>query len=173
MTEQLVYLDTNILSRIPDLRVSPATAEAYGKLACLGGIRLVTSEKTRAEILQTNNPERNGVLQFLTALVEKVPCNVVHYSGVLRGAPVRATPLRGDWTDPLFDSLKRIFDSDDAEHIVQAVRAGCQFFLTLDETSILSRAITHAADLSTLCPSISFVSPTHLVSVLEGQRRNG
>jgi predicted nucleic acid-binding protein len=169
VSEPIVYLDTNILSRIPDLRISAGTAIAYGELARLGGIRLVTSEKTRAEILRTTNPHRSGVLQLLVALVEKVPYEVVHYSGAIGAAPIGATPISGDWTDPLYQDLRSIFDPDDAEHIVQAVHANCAFFLTLDETSILSRARAHASRVSQLCPGLRFVSPEEVVAALKAR----
>jgi hypothetical protein len=168
--DPLVYLDTSILSRIPDLRISAATATAYAELALLGGIRLVTSEKTRAEILKTGNPHRRGVLQLLLALVEKVPYEVVHCSGAIGAAPIGATPIGGDWTDPLYEGLKSIFDPDDAEHIVQAMRAQCAFFLTLDEASILSRSRAQALRLSRLCPALRFVSPENLVAALKANR---
>ncbi len=172
LSKPLVYLDTNILSRIPDLRITEATADAYAELAGFGTIQLVTSEKTRAEILGTKNRRRSGVLQLLVALIEKVPIQVVYYSDTIGEAPIGVTPIGGDWTDPLYDALCNVFDAADAEHIVQAARAQCAYFLTLDETSILSRARAQHAAVANLCPGLSFVSPEEIVVALRARRQN-
>jgi len=110
------------------------------------------------------------VLQLLVALVDKVPFEVVHYSGAIGSAPIGAAPISGDWTDSLYDNLLAVFDRDDAEHIVLAIRANCEYFLTLDETSILSRARRDASYLSPLCHGLQFVSPEDLVATLRVDR---
>jgi predicted nucleic acid-binding protein len=166
MDDKVVYLDTNILSRIPDLRVSDNTASAYAELANIGGIRLVTSDKTKQEIRRTQNQVRNSLLQFLWVLIEKVPMQTVYYSGCFGSAPFGATPLGGDWEDPLYSDLRKVFEPDDAEHIVQAVRANCDYFLTLDRESILDRVEKNEAVVSTLCGRMTFVSPDELIKQL-------
>lgn len=170
MKEATIYLDTNILSRIPDLRISETTANAFANLANLGGVKLVTSQKTKQEILGTRNTSRGSILQFLYALIDKVPLQTVHYSGCIGGAPIGATPIGGDWTDPLWAELKTVFDPDDAEHIVHAVRAGCDYFLTLDRETILDRAITNQDIIKKSCGKLLFVSPEEVVEAIQKQR---
>ena len=130
-----VYLDTNIVSRLSDVRVTPATADAYAALADMQVVEFVTSEKSRQEVRQATNPTRNAVLQLLVSFIDKVSAQTIRLSGAVGGAPIGATPLGGDWTDPLYERLTATFDPDDAEHIVHAVRGGCDYFLTLDEES--------------------------------------
>ena len=172
MEETTVYLDTNIISRIPDLQVDEDTASALAKLAGMGMIRFVTSQKTKQEILKTPNPHRNSLLQFLHALIEKIRTTPVYYSGAIGAAPLGATPIGGDWTDPSYARLKRIFDNDDAEHIVQALRANCDYFMTLDDKTILSRVKKHAVEVSSICGQMFLLSPEDVVKAIEENRRN-
>ena len=172
MDEITIYLDTNILSRIPDLKVSEETANALAKLAGLGMIRFVTSQKTKQEILRTSSQQRSSLLQFLYALIEKVPTYTVHYSGAIGAAPIGATPIGGDWTDPAYSELKRIFDADDAEHIIQALRAKCDYFMTLDRKTILNRAQHHLNELKGVCGGMALLSPEDLVCHIEKIRRS-
>jgi hypothetical protein len=90
-------------------------------------------------------------------------------SGAIGGAPLGATPIGGDWTDPLYEQLSSIFDPDDAEHIVHAVREDCDYFLTLDEESILKRARAHTSAVTALCRKLKFVSPQDLAVELRPQ----
>lgn len=172
MEETTVYLDTNILSRIPDLKVSEETAGALAKLAGLGMVRFVTSQKTKQEILQTPNPHRNSLLQFLHALIEKVQTVPVYFSGAIGGAPIGATPIGGDWTDPTYSKLKSIFDKDDAEHIVQALKAKCDYFMTLDEKTILRRVKANAEEVREICRGMKLLSPTGVVDAIQAKRGN-
>lgn len=162
MEQQTVYLDVNILSRIPDLRVTEGTANALQAISRSGKFKFVTSQKTLQEILQTQDAKRSAMLQFLFMLLEKVKFHTVYYSGCVGGAPIGATPINGDWEDSLYVNLKGYFDPDDAEHIVQAVRAKCDFFLTLDKDTILDRATAHEEGISRLCGKMAFVSPEQL-----------
>ncbi len=171
MQERLVYLDTNILSRIPDPQVPEQTAHALAKLTRLGGIKFVTSDKSKQEILKTPNQQRNSLLQFLHALINKVPLYTVHYSGALGMAPLNATPVGGDWTDPTYAKLTRIFEPDDAEHIVQALRAGCDYFMTLDVKTILNRVRANLAEVQEISGPMRFVAPEELVSLMENERK--
>lgn len=172
MEETTIYLDTNILSRIPDLKVTEETASALAKLAGMGMIRFVTSHKTKQEILKTPNPHRNSLLQFLHAIVQKVETVPVYYSGAIGGAPINATPINGNWTEPSYANLKRLFDNDDAEHIVQALKAGCDYFMTLDKKTILNRAKRHALDVESICGKMALLSPEDVVRTLESARKH-
>lgn len=167
MTPVSVYLDTCVLSRIVDVRLKEATALAYAEIVKHGDVQLVTSHKTRTEVLRTASPVHKSLLQFLVALVQKVPLRTLHLSGAIGAAPVGAVPIGGSWTDPLLTQLRQIFDSDDAEHITLAVRAGCRFFLTLDNATILSRAQAHSEHLKALVGALQFVNPEQLATRLQ------
>jgi hypothetical protein len=167
MTEKIVYLDTNILSRIPDMRVSQRTAYALEKLAAVEGIIFVTSAKSREEILKTYNPQRNSILQFLYALIQKIPLQVVNYGGATGAGPTGVFPTGGDWVDPLYEALNQIFDSDDAEHIFHALRANCDYFMTLDRETILNRVSANTTEVKQICDRMEFGSPEDLVFTIE------
>ena len=171
MKDMPVYLDTNILSRLSDLRVSETTAVALAQLANVGSLQFVTSDKTRAEILNTPNPIRNALLQFLFALVDKVRFRILRYSGAYGAAPYGVAPYGGSWTDPVLTALLQVFDQDDAEHIAQAIHADCDFFLTLDGSTILRRACAQQSKLAAICGKLQFFCPEDLVRFIEEQRR--
>ena len=165
-----IYLDTNILSRITDLKISEQTAKAYEALSQRTDIQLVTSEKTSQEIKITPNQSRASMLQFIYSLFHKVPMKTMRDSGCVSGAPIGCTPLSGDWTDPLLNKLETIFDSDDSEHIFQSIKSDCSFFLTLDKKSILNRVSSNPDLLFELCPNLKFVSPEEMINFLENQK---
>lgn len=166
MTTVVVYLDTNIFSRVTDLKIPEETAIAYRQLAEMPEISLVTSAKTRQEMERTPNEVRASMLLFLFSLFVKVPWKVAEYSGAINGAPLGMCALNSSWTHPALAKLMSIFDADDATHVFQASQAGCHYFLTLDERTILSRARGHEALLSSICPQLKFRSPAELVAEL-------
>jgi hypothetical protein len=73
---------------------------------------------------------------------------------------------RSPWIDPLLAELQKIFDADDAEHITLAVRSSCDYFLTLDEKTILSRVRSYSDRLNVLWGEIEFVNPEQLAKRL-------
>ena len=170
MEEITVYLDTNILSRIPDLKLSAKTGSALSQLAGMESIRFVTSEKTRQEILKTSNPQKNSVLQFLHALIQKVQTVPIYDGGAIGETPIGATPIGGDWTEPSYERLQQIFDDDDAEHIVQALEAKCDYFMTLDAKTILRRAERHSSEVKDICGKMLLLSPEGVVEAISQRR---
>jgi hypothetical protein len=128
---------------------------------------LLTSEKTRAEVLQTQDPIRSGVLELLVALFQKVPFEPLNISGTLNSAPLNTIPLGGSWTDPMLASLRSIFDAADAEHLALAVKSNCAYFLTLDESTILGRARKRSTEILVIIGNMKIVSPVELISDLE------
>jgi hypothetical protein len=162
-------LDTNILSRIPDLKLSEKSARAYEELSKRTDVKLVTSPKTSREIRDTPNQTRASILQFLYSLFQKVPMHTAVYSGCLGGAPLGCTPLGGGMTSPIFRELMTIFDHDDAEHIFQAIKSGCNYFLTLDRKSILNKIEVNSEKLLVLCPNLVFASPEEILDLIDSE----
>ncbi len=167
LVRKTIYLDTNILSRIPDLKLSEESALAYEKLSQRDDIEFVTSAKTQQEINMTPNKSQASVLNFLYSLFRKTPMRVSEYSGVYGDAPFGCTTFGGGWTDPLFRQLKDIFEKDDAEHIFQATKSKCNYFLTLDKKSILNRVNSKLDKLNEICPNLVFTSPELILDELE------
>ena len=83
MQEKKVYLDTNILSRIPDFDDSEGIENdlaALTRLVELEGINFVTSFKTKQEILKTRHKIKNFALRIVYGIMQKIPMQTVHIS---------------------------------------------------------------------------------------------
>jgi hypothetical protein len=150
-----------------DMRITQERADAYAKLADAPNVRFVTSEKARDEVRRATSQQRSAILQLLVAFIEKVEGRRLEYTTGYGEGAYGAGPYGGSWTDPLFAQLKSIFDADDAEHIAQAVHSHCDFFLTLDERTILDRVRQHRDVVHSLCGAMQFVTPETLVSELQ------
>jgi hypothetical protein len=171
MEKLRAYLDTNILSRITDLRISQKTINAYGKLSEFEFIDFVTSDKTKREFGETRNSNKASILSFLYKIIDKIPpTNITHFGGGgYASSAFGGTAYGGGVSveDPLFKNLKNVFDQDDAEHIFHAIKASCNYFLTLDKKTILNRAKLQTKQLKTSCLKIVFCSPEKLVEIIE------
>jgi len=172
---QRVYIDTNILGLVFDTTVAQDVAEAIGELCDFESLEFVTSRKTLQEILNHGALEKRCLLKLIYRFMSKLPeTNLVGFVPALFGAVMfgEATFAGGaKRTDAIFSNLKQLFDSDDAEHIFQAVRGQCQFFLTLDSRTILERARRYQQQLTTICPDLRFVAPRELVSILRNENQ--
>lgn len=162
-----VYLDTCILSRILDARVTEETLKALDTLCNIEDIEFVTSKKTLEEFLNTSDDKKRIALKLLYKIITKIPShNLVTFepapynTSAYNKAPYGKALIE----NPLFTVLKQIFDDDDAEHVFQAVKADCQFFLTLDFNTILNRVKTHGIQISQICSKLIFVDPIELIN---------
>ena len=166
MTRQLVYLDTNIFSRVTDLRMSAETAEAYRRLADVPNFTFVTSAKTKQEMERTPNEARASALLSLYDIFSKVPWVVAERSGSFNSVGFNVCAFNSSWVHPTLRALRTTFDADDADHIFQAAQAGCHYFLTLDDKTILSRVRDNRPLVESLCPQLKFCSPVELIAEL-------
>ncbi|GAB4273925.1 MAG: hypothetical protein Kow00111_27650 [Thermincola ferriacetica] len=71
--------------------------------------------------------------------------------------------------EPLFTELKQVFDIHDAEHIFQAVKGKCDYFLTLDYKTILNRVTSHQNQLAIICKEMKFVDPVKLLNSVQSK----
>ena len=150
-----------------DMRINQERADAYAKLADAPNIRFVTSEKASEEVRRATSQQRSAVLQLLVAFIEKVEGKRLEYARAYGEGAYGAGLYGGAWTDPLFAQLKSIFDTDDAEHVAQAVHADCDFFLTLDERTILDRVARHRDVVDGVCGGMRFATPEGLANELQ------
>ena len=137
-----VYTDTNILSRIPDPNTSQKILDVLEKLSEIEHIDFVTSAKTNKEICKTSNRNKLTRLKLLYKLMAKIKVtNIKDFRPALLGVSTLGSMAYGgmDVEVPLFCALKKIFDKDDSEHIFHAIKAQCDYFLTLDQKTILNR----------------------------------
>jgi predicted nucleic acid-binding protein len=162
-----VYLDTNVVSRLVDLRISADRARAYEILSNLPDVRFVTSEKAREEVRRATGQQKTAVLQLLVSFLDKVQTSTLEHSGAYGEGAYGEGPYGGGWTDPVYQTLRVIFDPADAAHITHAVRSKCDYFLTLDQRTILDRVEQSETAVKEACGSLRFVTPEQLVQHLQ------
>lgn len=174
MKKRTIYLDTNILSELHESDMAESIALALARLVEIEGINFVTSIKTKAEILRTPDKVKNAKLQIFYAFINKTPIRRIYIShgGAIGTGAIGADALGGggwDEPDPLYVQLETIFEEDDAHHIFQAVVGNCDYFMTLDEKTILRRVARHLDDIQKLCGAMKFVSPEDAIRLVEGE----
>ena len=160
-----VYLDTNILSRLQDERITLEGAESLLAIARHPEVCLLVSRYTRAELESAVDPRKAALLAFFGQLLPLLQWHDFEIGGGIGDAI--GSGIGGGSEDPLYTQLRRVFDPGDALHIFQAMRSRCSFFLTLDRRTILNRVAEHSAHIAELCPDLTFVDPISLLGLLE------
>jgi hypothetical protein len=171
-----VYVETSIPSRLTDYHVagksqlSEADMEALGTLVERADVRFVTSSKALDEFKKTEAPAHQLALRVLYRFMEKVETvpQMRPTPRIIRAARPGQPMITGPQSanDPLFDELRKVFDADDAEHIFQAIKADCDYFLTSDFNTILNRAVARSTEVKRICGSLKLVSPSQLLQDL-------
>lgn len=161
-----IYLDTNIFGRAIDGKMKADEASSLRRVKGRVDIDLYTSDKTRKEIENHPKKEVQDYLEFIVNLLDVIPEeNFISIEGGPIGTlPFGTAPIGGGISteDPIFSQIKEIFDTDDAEHIFQAVKSGADYFMTLDQKTILSRR----KDFNKLGFNTKLVSPGDLEKIL-------
>jgi len=162
-----IYIDTNIFGRAIDGNIDATEASSLRRIMSRrDDLDIYTSEKTRKEI--SNHPNKNvqDYLQFIMTLAGVIPEEnfVTIVGGPLGTLPLGLAPFGGGMRteDPIYSQVKAIFDADDAEHIFQAIKSDSDYFLTLDNKTILSRR----SDFNKLGFNTKLVSPKNLETIM-------
>lgn len=178
----MIYVDTSILSRLTDYQRKGSThmsqddAEALEWLADQRNLHLVTSPKLSYEIAKTSDKLQRTSLKWAAKLLEEMeavpeaaPRAQVIMGGLVGGRRGGSSRMVGpaSITDPVRTALGEIFDTDDADHIFQAVKSGAHFFLTTDVKTIIGRASSKRPAVTAACGEMKFVSPADLRLALE------
>jgi hypothetical protein len=174
MSNPSAYLDTCVLSHLFDLGGAappPARLVALERIADCPTIDLVTSEKTLEEISKDQDQTRRVSNKLLYKLLTKVNQNPIEHflPSTFGGLAFGVGTFGGGATvaDPLVVELGKIFpDRPDVEHIFQAVKNGCTYFVTIDRKSILNKVKVNATIVAGLCPGLSFLLPEELAPQL-------
>jgi len=165
-----IYIDTCIFSRLLDLKITNNELEALNLVSDIEKLEFITSEKTLEEFLNTKDDKRRKALRVLFRLVTKVKnIHLTQTEPALWGTIMWGeAPWGGGVTreKPLFKKLKNIFDADDSNHIFQAINNECDYFLTLDRKTILSRIKPNKNELATIT-KMQFVSPLELYAFVK------
>lgn len=160
-----VYVDTNIFSNALDPNMSQGRKAIFKRLT-LANINFVTSEKTKQEIDRITDESKLQQLESIYTFIAKIrTTHIKDFMPAVLGNSCLGSMALGGMTveDPLYCKLKKVFDKDDAEHIYHAIKARCDYFLTLDRKTILKRAKKHVGQLNGL--NIKFVSPGELIQI--------
>jgi len=161
-----VYLDANILSRFTDyprVRLSAEEKQAIGQIAEVTDLDFVTSRKALDEFQRSNDPDRRELLKLLYRLMTKIPSADL-FEASLYGEALYGQASYGGSPDDLYVQLTRFFDDDDAQHIFQAIRGHCDYFLTLDVETILKRVRANKEEVAALAGGMRFGTPAQLAA---------
>ena len=154
------YVDTCVLSRTFDARISKKDMEAIEVILRRDDVELVTSQHTLNEFEGTQNEQRRAALRLLYKIISKVPYEEMMTStGGIGTSMFGATMFGGGGLtpSPLMSKLGQIFDSGDAVHVFQASSADCSHFVTLDD-ALLAQAAKAQTELERLCPGLTICS---------------
>lgn len=167
-----IYLDNNILSNIVGgvERLSDETGIAFQKLA-MSDNQFITSPVTQYEMEKTTNQKVKGAILFIYKIFggyKKLNSETYLATG-LGDALVGASPVGGGQTEnTVLTLLRKAFGSNDARHIFQALSSHSNYFLTLDENSILKRYRENYMNMKVFCTKgkMKIVNPNELVKEL-------
>lgn len=157
------YLDTNLVShKVKKDQVKEAAAfQKVENAHAAGTIQQVTSEVTAREIARLRQPDRRDNLLQAYKPMDKAP---MIEAQVTRGFCSQTDPYGGftSWAivddQPTWSTLRRIgLDSADAHHMMAAIEAGCDVFLTCDRRTILN---PHRQSIERMYPSIKLRTPS-------------
>lgn len=166
-----VYVDTCFLSEIVNQQLKDEDLKAVDALCDRDDIEFVTSKKTFDEFQKTGSESKRVAFKLLFKIIGKIPSqHLVNYpSGALGTMMLGAGMLGGGGPgveNTLFTQLKTVFDDSDAEHIFLAASAMCDYFLTIDQRTILNRVTPNRDKLEELTPNLSYVRPKTLLEKL-------
>lgn len=162
-----IYFDTCVFGRAIDGNIKEEFSESLQRImANKDKIQPYTSNKTRKEIDNVSSASIKNYLKFIISFLDVIPEeNMIEEMGASLGsAPLGSTPLGsgGSRKHPKLTQLQEIFDQDDAEQIFQAIESGADYFLTIDEKTILRRR----KDFNKLNHELKIVSPKNLENIL-------
>lgn len=89
-----------------------------------------------------------------------------YFATGLGDAPLGSIPWGGGQVEnPAISLLRQVFDPNDARHIFQALSSHSNYFLTLDENSILKRYRKDHKNIKAFCTNgkMKIVNPKELV----------
>jgi predicted nucleic acid-binding protein len=178
-----IYIDNNILSRLAcDDWPDPRDREVVSSLWDYKEASLVASPVTYKEIEAADENTKKRLKEFADQLIlihlpEQLSLGNVSFGGRL-GATQDAvlTELRRIFTPAAkSDSSYKLLNSkgkqltNDADHINHALKTGCDFFLTLDNKTIMKRYKRNQEKVDLLLGGMRIVDPQTLRTIILGK----
>lgn len=168
-----IYIDNNILSNLVGGidRLSDEAGMALQKLA-MSDHEFITSPITKLEMEKTPNKKVKGAVLFIykTFGGEKKLSPETYFATGLGDALFGTVPWGGgEVENTALSLLRQAFDTDDARHIFQALSSHSDYFLTLDENTILKRYRENYMNMKVFCNNgkMKIVNPIELVKELD------
>lgn len=164
-----VYLDTCVLMRLFDQDVTKDDLRSLEIIADNPDIVLVTSDETYAEISKEVDQKKRTTYKLLYRLIEKTnhPSVYIEHVGGWGTFAWGEAPWGGGTVareKPLYTALRSVFpDEPDVKHIAQASMEQCEYFLTFDVKTIISKAKANAELINNVCNGLAFLTPEYLV----------
>jgi predicted nucleic acid-binding protein len=167
-----IYIDSNLISDLSKVvNFKQEEIDALEELSEDSKLKFYTSEKTKREIDKYQNLKKQGYLKFIYSWLNKIPeKNIIEFiPATFNSVAFNEATFNGgaNSEDLLFTNLKQFFDKDDAEHIFQAEKNKLDYFLTLDEKTILNRIKREPDRFKKLHLKIQIVLPSQLVNKLK------
>jgi hypothetical protein len=167
-----IYLDTNILSNIVGgiNRLTEDTGIALQKLAA-SDHEFITSPLMQVEMQKTPNQQVKGAILFIYKIFggTKNLNPETYFATGLGDAMLGTVPFGGgEAENTILSLLRQAFNPDDARHIFQALSSKSDYFLTLDEASILKRYRNNHMNMKAFCNkgNLKIVNPEELINEL-------
>lgn len=165
-----IYIDTNILSNLVGGidRLTEETGKALEKLAS-SNHTFITSPVMEPEMKKSTKVQVKGSILFLYKIFggTKNLNPETYFATGLGDALFGTVPFGGGETEnTVLTLLRQAFDPDDARHIFQALSSHADYFLTLDENSILKRYRSNYQNMKVFCKTMKIVNPVELVKEL-------
>lgn len=166
-----IYLDNNILSGLVGLEHSPEDGLALQKLA-LSDHEFITSPLTEMEMEGCSRDDVKGAVMFIYKVFggEKKLNKEKYYATGMGDALFGSIPFGGGETTktPLVLLQQMLKHPMDARHVFQALSKHADYFLTLDENSILRRYRANHKNIKVFCErgGLKIMNPIELVNEL-------
>lgn len=140
------------------------------KLA-LSGHEFITSQITKQEMERTTSQEIRGAALFIYKIFggDKFLNKETYFATGFSDAPFSQIPFGGGTvTNTVLTYLRKFFEPEDARHIFQALSSHSDYFLTLDENSILKRYRVNHLGIKDFCinTGLKIANPVELVTEL-------
>ncbi len=168
-----IYLDTCIFSKLLQDNIDDDQLASLEELSNYEEISLVTSQKTLDEVSDTPDIRRRRSLKLLFKFVKQVyaPPHTRNFSPLFGDAPFGAPwGQSGTITEEIYSRLLKVFKPDDSEHIYNAKKAECDYFLTLDYKSLLKKIPNNEKEIRIAIDPMKIVDPISLVEELESNK---
>jgi hypothetical protein len=160
-----IYVETCIFSegRLPKGRLI-ANMNSLVAEASNSAVTFVTSPSVRQELEAIKDDDLRAL-----AIAEVGRLRLMHYSAgpIALGGPGLVFVVPFEPVSDLQLELGKLFDFKDTEHIFQAVKAGCDVFLTEDTRTILRRVKRNQERVRDLCGTMEFMTIDELRLRLE------